>query len=296
MGNRARLRLLQGDRGPISAPPIVDEVLAVPGRPLDSVTRGFVEPRLGYDFSGVRVHDGARADAAAAAVGARAFTVGADVVFRKGELAPNSTAGQALMVHELAHVVQQGMAPELEHQAVGPTSVGHALATDLRLDRSSSGVALQRQEQPPDSCDDREPDFAGTNQIIENAYGGSRKVNYRVDELRDAWFHVRNQRERGGANCCSPELAAAEHYLYARYSVVNLDYSPFEMKAMIWGYGYLKFLVPRTGICPKSPDTQGSRDWGYRGADEGATNLFFLELAQNDGGETEGDQAEEAAG
>jgi hypothetical protein len=96
-----------------------------------------------------------------------------------------------------------------------------------------------------------------TNQIIENAYGGSRKVNYRVDELRDAWFRVRNQREQpGGANCCSPDLAAAEHYLYARYAVVNLDYSPFEMKALIWGYG--------------------------------GTNLFFVNLAQN--------EAEEAAG
>jgi hypothetical protein len=151
------LRLLQGERGPISAPPIVDEVLAAPGQPLDAVTRGFVEPRLGYDFSGVRVHAGARADAAAAAVGARAFTVGADVVFRQGELAPSSQAGRALMVHELTHVVQQGMAPERQHPRVGPTSVGHALATDLRLGRSLSGAALQRQEQPPTAATTASP-------------------------------------------------------------------------------------------------------------------------------------------
>jgi hypothetical protein len=101
-----------------------------------------------------------------------------------------------------------------------------------------------------------------------------------VNELRDAWFHVRNQREQpGGANCCNPELVAAEHYLYARYAVANRDHSPFEMKALIWGYGYFKFLVPKTGICPKSPDTQGSRDWGYLGVDDGATDLFHQELA-----------------
>jgi hypothetical protein len=158
-----------------------------------------------------------------------------------------------------------------------------------------SGVTLQRQEQVPASCDYREPDSDAVAEIIKNAYGGSRSNTYRVDELRDAWFHVRNQREQpGGVNCCSQELSAAEHYLYARYAVANRDYSPVEMKVMIWGYGYVKFLVPRTGICPKSPDTQGSRDWGYRGADDGATDLFHQELAQNEGSQAEGDQAEAA--
>jgi hypothetical protein len=154
-----------------------------------------------------------------------------------------------------------------------------------------SGVTIQRQEQAPASCDKREPDSGAVDEIIKNAYGGSRSSTYLVDELKQAWFHVRNQREQsGGANCCRPELAAAEHYLYARYAVANRDHSPFEMKALVWGYGYLKFLVPRTGICPKSPDTQGSRDWGYRGVEDGAIDLFHQELAQNDRDQAQGDQ------
>lgn len=143
-----------------------------------------------------------------------------------------------------------------------------------------TGVSIQQQEQTPAKCDEREPNSASVREIIENTYGGSRSNTYPVNELRDAWFHARNQREEpGGANCCNPELAAAEHYLYARYAVANGDYSPFEMKVLVWGYGFLKSVVPKTGICSKSPDTQGSRDWGYRGADDGANDLFHQELA-----------------
>jgi hypothetical protein len=73
------------------------------------------------------------------------------------------------------------------------------------------------------------------------------------------------------------------------------------MKALIWGYGYFKFLVPKTGKCPKSPDTQGSRDWGYKGVDDAVRDLFFQELAQNgrpsqgeDGGATAADDPVDA--
>ena len=38
-------------------PPIVHEVLRSPGQPLDSLTRAFMEPRFGHDFSSVQAHD-----------------------------------------------------------------------------------------------------------------------------------------------------------------------------------------------------------------------------------------------
>jgi hypothetical protein len=59
------------------------------------------------DFRQVRVHTGDRAAEAARAVGARAFTVGRDLVFDSGEYEPNSRVGQRLLAHELTHVVQQ---------------------------------------------------------------------------------------------------------------------------------------------------------------------------------------------
>jgi peptidoglycan hydrolase-like protein with peptidoglycan-binding domain len=66
-----------------------------------------MEPRFGHDFSAVQVHADARAARSAAAVNALAYTVGRDVVFGAGQYAPGSGAGQRLLAHELAHVVQQ---------------------------------------------------------------------------------------------------------------------------------------------------------------------------------------------
>jgi len=78
-----------------------------------------MEPRFGYDFSGVRVHADARADTASAAIGARAFTVDADIVFRRGEFVPHTQAGRALLAHELAHVAQRPHGqPQLFRQPV----------------------------------------------------------------------------------------------------------------------------------------------------------------------------------
>lgn len=64
------------------------------------------EPHFGVDLANVRVHTGADADASARAVGARAYAVGDDVVFRSGAFAPHTTEGDRTLAHELTHVVQ----------------------------------------------------------------------------------------------------------------------------------------------------------------------------------------------
>ena len=74
---------------------------------LDSSTRSFMESRIGHDFSGVRVHRGSEAAAAADALNARAFTVGNDIFFNRGEYQPHSQGGRELLAHELTHTVQQ---------------------------------------------------------------------------------------------------------------------------------------------------------------------------------------------
>jgi len=66
-----------------------------------------MEAALSYDFSRVRVHTDAAAASAADALGARAYTVGTDIVFDPDAYAPLTTDGQRLLAHELAHVVQQ---------------------------------------------------------------------------------------------------------------------------------------------------------------------------------------------
>ncbi len=108
---RVQMKSMGGsDVGQTAAPPIapiVHEVLRSPGQVLSATTRAFMGARFGHDFSGVRVHaDGEAADAAAA-VRARAYTVGSNIVFGEGEYAPATAGGQRLLAHELTHVVQQ---------------------------------------------------------------------------------------------------------------------------------------------------------------------------------------------
>ncbi|MGF1626336.1 MAG: DUF4157 domain-containing protein [Alphaproteobacteria bacterium] len=81
------------------------------GRPLDPATRAFFEPRFGRDLSAVRVHDDPASARSARMIGAKAFTIGADIAFARGRYAPDTAPGRALLAHELAHVVQHGSQP-----------------------------------------------------------------------------------------------------------------------------------------------------------------------------------------
>jgi hypothetical protein len=78
------------------------------GQPLASRLQEEMTPRLGYDFSGVRIHTGPQSDLLNRRLGARAFTTGRDIFFRGGEYDPGSARGRELIAHELTHVVQQG--------------------------------------------------------------------------------------------------------------------------------------------------------------------------------------------
>ncbi len=81
------------------------------GSPLDRDTRGFMESRLGADFSDVRVHTDGKATESARSVQAYAYTVGNDVVFQSDKYSPGSESGKRMLAHELTHVVQQRSGP-----------------------------------------------------------------------------------------------------------------------------------------------------------------------------------------
>ena len=93
-----------------TAPPIVQKALRSPGHALDSSTRAFFEPRLGRDFSHVRVHTDSLAAESAKSVGALAYTVGRDIVFGSSQYT-NSGQSRRLLAHELVHVIQQAVHP-----------------------------------------------------------------------------------------------------------------------------------------------------------------------------------------
>jgi hypothetical protein len=66
-----------------------------------------MERAFSADFSAVRVHTGTASDRIASGLGARALTVGQDILFRSGAFGPHTPGGDRLLAHELAHVVQQ---------------------------------------------------------------------------------------------------------------------------------------------------------------------------------------------
>ncbi|NEO31320.1 MAG: DUF4157 domain-containing protein [Symploca sp. SIO3C6] len=77
------------------------------GQPLAASVRTFMEPRFGYDFSSVKVHNDSQAAHFSRSLNAQAFTIGRDIFFDTGRYEPNTTSGQHLLAHELTHTVQQ---------------------------------------------------------------------------------------------------------------------------------------------------------------------------------------------
>jgi hypothetical protein len=183
LGNQGAQRLLNtgvakpspGRQEASDTPPLVHQVLGSPGQPLDRSTREFMEPRLGADFREVRVHTDAEAAASARLVGAQAYTVGQDVVFDAGKFSPATTAGQALLAHELVHVKQDpgGGKGSTSDVAIGSSSDpaeseadaaaagalrGEAVRSTLRANAPAAGTAILRRAEatPGTVATDRE--------------------------------------------------------------------------------------------------------------------------------------------
>ncbi len=111
-------------------PDLHDAPGALPGE-----VRGRMEQAFGADFGGVRVHQ----DGAAEGIGARAFARGTDLHFAPGAYQPGTAAGDELIGHELAHLVQQAegrVAPTI--QAKGVT-----LATSQALEHEADALGAR---------------------------------------------------------------------------------------------------------------------------------------------------------
>jgi hypothetical protein len=107
------------------------------GRSLDTAARSRMESAFGYDFSRVRVHTDSQAAVASSRLNARAFTVGSEIAFGAREYQPGTMAGDALLAHELAHVVQQGGASASE----GPMPKSETAYNSLEEDADHSAVS-----------------------------------------------------------------------------------------------------------------------------------------------------------
>lgn len=128
-----------------TVPPVVADVLASSGRPLDSSVRSQMEDPFSHDFGDVRVHTDSRAARSARAVTTRAYTLGRNVVFGAGQYRPGSGEGERILAHELAHVVQQQAEPGSVQQA---TSLA-AAADPLEQEAHAAAEAVSAGGGPP---------------------------------------------------------------------------------------------------------------------------------------------------
>jgi Domain of unknown function (DUF4157) len=135
-----------------AAPAPIERLRRSPGHPLDPALRAEMESRFRYDFSSVRIHADPAARESAAALRARAFTLGRDIAFASGAYDPTSDQGRRLIAHELVHVVQQSRPHgsdgrvDAEREA---TRVGDAVAAGHRAAPvRATPVGIARQAVP----------------------------------------------------------------------------------------------------------------------------------------------------
>jgi hypothetical protein len=111
------------------------------GDTLPTTEQTFFEERLGHDFSSVRVHHDDPAARSAHDLCARAYTIGADIFFGRGQYAPGTGPGRRLLAHELAHVVQQRRGGPTPGEAGSPSERGaDAVASSISAGRPVAGV------------------------------------------------------------------------------------------------------------------------------------------------------------
>jgi hypothetical protein len=103
--------------------------LASPGASLPADLQREIGGALGADLSTVRVHTGSDANDSARDLGARAYTVGEDVVLGDDVGSASSDDGKRTLAHELTHVVQQRSGP------VDGTDVGGGVSVSDPSDR-----------------------------------------------------------------------------------------------------------------------------------------------------------------
>jgi hypothetical protein len=125
----------------------VNDVLHSPGKPLDSETRAYMEPRFRYDFSKVRVHADAKPTALAASnpgdrSGQKADHVAAQVMCRSVPANPAAGGYEPLVQREAADRVGAETVPQMVHEVL--RSPGQPLASATRVHGAALRLRLQQ--------------------------------------------------------------------------------------------------------------------------------------------------------
>lgn len=115
------------------------------GAPLDPPVQRRMGNALGHNFADVRIHADGEADTLSRGVGAHAFTLGRDIFLSQQAAGGGMHGGDALLAHELTHVVQQRGSVQSGALAVDPADApaereASAVARDVGAGHSAGGL------------------------------------------------------------------------------------------------------------------------------------------------------------
>ncbi len=144
LGGVARLFFKAPSGAPAPSPAGLGAASLPAGTPLATHVRQDMSNALGQALPEVRVHTGAEAASLNTRLGSRAFTLGRHVAFGQGEYQPGTPVGDALLAHELAHVLQQGhdVSPTTLRKAALPSAADNALEADADDAATSAVLSL----------------------------------------------------------------------------------------------------------------------------------------------------------
>ena len=229
------------------------------GQSLPNEVRSFYEPRFGYDFSNVKVHTDNVAAKSAQSINALAYTLGNNIVFNNNQYSPETDAGKKLLAHELTHVMQQ--AGYVQHKIKDVNS-------SQQNSRKVENAALFVQSQtPPNEA------LPQNDEIVQMIIDSALERNGTVGNA----FHDLRKRRCENINCGNENLAAAEHYMFARWWIEDSKFPP-ELMALIFSgaisaYQVVKLLpiVPSfcPNDCPPTPPSLFQFGWAMTGVGDG---------------------------
>ena len=110
------------------------------GAQLDSNTMTRMNEAFGTSFADVRIHADAQGGALANEHNAHAFAVGSHVAFAPGKYQPGSVEGDALLAHELTHVIQQRGATAAPGKDVSTPGDAHEQEADKGAEAAVSRI------------------------------------------------------------------------------------------------------------------------------------------------------------
>lgn len=182
---------------------------------LPTTVQAKMEDSFGQDFSDVNIH---RNSSEAKEMNALAYTQGTDIHFAPGQFNPDSTKGQELIGHELAHVVQQ------KQGRVKSTiqEKGKGINEDSALEREADTMGAKAANGQPTQY--KSSALGIRNSLRSGVTQAKMPIQRKVNSIGGAWdterYDLRENRNNQGE-----EL---DDYLHARGLDIALKFMPDE--------------------------------------------------------------------